>query len=170
MSPCVLWVDEIEKGLSVSDDDDGLSRRILGALLTWMSERRKPVFVVATANDITRLPPEMVRKGRFDEIFFVDLPAAANRRNILEIHLRKRSLDPSGFELEALTQATDGFSGSEIEQAIVSAMYTAHAQERGLAQADLLNEIEQTRPLSVVMAEQVTAIREWAASRTVPCD
>jgi predicted AAA+ superfamily ATPase len=170
MSPCVLWMDEIEKGLSVSDDDDGLSRRILGALLTWMSERRKPVFVVATANDITRLPPEMVRKGRFDEIFFVDLPAAANRRNILEIHLRKRSLDPSGFELEALTQATDGFSGSEIEQAIVSAMYTAHAQERGLAQADLLNEIEQTRPLSVVMAEQVTAIREWAASRTVPCD
>jgi SpoVK/Ycf46/Vps4 family AAA+-type ATPase len=170
MSPCVLWMDEIEKGLSVSDDDDGLSRRILGALLTWMSERRKPVFVVATANDITRLPPEMVRKGRFDEIFFVDLPVAANRRNILEIHLRKRSLDPAGFELEALTQATDGFSGSEIEQAIVSAMYTAHAQERRLAQADLLDEIKQTRPLSVVMSEQVAAIREWAAGRTVPCD
>jgi ATP-dependent 26S proteasome regulatory subunit len=100
----------------------------------------------------------------------VDLPVAANRRNILEIHLRKRSLDPAGFELEALTQATDGFSGSEIEQAIVSAMYTAHAQERRLAQADLLDEIKQTRPLSVVMSEQVAAIREWAAGRTVPCD
>ena len=103
----------------MSDDDDGLSRRILGALLTWMSERRKPVFVVATANDITRLPPEMVRKGRFDEIFFVDLPSPANRRNILEIHLRKRGLDPAQFDLQVLTEATEGFSGSEIEQAIV---------------------------------------------------
>lgn len=170
MSPCVLWMDEIEKGLSVSDDDDGLSRRILGALLTWMSERRKPVFVVATANDITRLPPEMVRKGRFDEIFFVDLPSPANRRNILEIHLRKRVLDPAQFDLQVLTEATAGFSGSEIEQAIVSAMYTAHAQGQALAQTALLGEIQQTRSLSVVMAEQVTALREWASGRTVPCD
>ena len=170
MSPCVLWMDEIEKGLSVSDDDDGLSRRILGALLTWMSERRQPVFVVATANDITRLPPEMVRKGRFDEIFFVDLPAPANRQNILEIHLRKRRLDPAQFDLNSLTDATHGFSGSEIEQAIVSAMYTAHAQGRALAQADLLAEIQQTRPLSVVMAENVDQLREWATGRTVPCD
>lgn len=170
MSPCVLWMDEIEKGLSTSDDDDGLSRRILGALLTWMSERRKPVFVVATANDISRLPPEMVRKGRFDEIFFVDLPSAANRRNILEIHLRKRSLDPVRFELDALTEATEGFSGSEIEQAIVSAMYTAHAQGREVSQEDLRDEVRQTRPLSVVMAEQVEALRQWAADRTVPCD
>ncbi|MCL4790053.1 MAG: AAA family ATPase [Verrucomicrobia bacterium] len=170
MSPCVLWMDEIEKGLSTSDDDDGLSRRILGALLTWMSERRKPVFVVATANDISRLPPEMVRKGRFDEIFFVDLPSAANRRNILEIHLRKRCLDPVRFELDALTEATEGFSGSEIEQAIVSAMYTAHAQGREMSQEDLRDEVRQTRPLSVVMAEQVEALRQWAADRTVPCD
>lgn len=170
MSPCVLWMDEIEKGLSTSDDDDGLSRRILGALLTWMSERRKPVFVVATANDISRLPPEMVRKGRFDEIFFVDLPSAANRRNILEIHLRKRCLDPVRFELDALTEATEGFSGSEIEQAIVSAMYTAHAQGREVSQEDLRDEVRQTRPLSVVMAEQVEALRQWAADRTVPCD
>ncbi len=170
MSPCVLWMDEIEKGLAADDNDDGLSRRVLGALLTWMSERKKPVFLVATANDITRLPPELVRKGRFDEIFFVDLPSAQNRRDILTIHLRKRSLDPASFELEALTQATQGFSGSEIEQAIVSAMYTAHAQARQVAQADLLAEIRQTRPLSVVMAEKVDEIRDWAAARTVPCD
>ena len=170
MSPCVLWMDEIEKGLAVGDDDDGLARRILGTLLTWMSERKKPVFVVATANDITRLPPEMVRKGRFDEIFFVDLPSAANRREILDIHLRKRRLDPGQFKLEELADATEGFSGSEIEQAIVSAMYTAHAQERTISQDDLLAEIRQTRPLSVVMAEKVNEIREWAASRTVPCD
>ena len=170
MSPCVLWMDEIEKGLAVGDDDDGLSRRIVGTLLTWMSERRKPVFVVATANDITRLPPEMVRKGRFDEIFFVDLPSAPNRRNILEIHLRKRRLDPASFELGALTEATGGFSGSEIEQAVVSAMYTAHAQDRSLSQPDLLAEIQQTRPLSVVMAENVNQLRTWATGRTVPCD
>jgi SpoVK/Ycf46/Vps4 family AAA+-type ATPase len=170
MAPCVLWMDEIEKGLAVGDEDDGLSRRILGALLTWLSERKKPVFVVATANDITRLPPEMVRKGRFDEIFFVDLPTAANRQNIFEIHLRKRSLKPADFQLAALVEATDGFSGSEIEQAIVSSMYTAHAQGRTVSQEDLLAEIKQTRPLSVVMAEKVGEIRDWAASRTVPCD
>lgn len=170
MAPCVLWMDEIEKGLAVGDEDDGLSRRILGALLTWLSERKKPVFVVATANDITRLPPEMVRKGRFDEIFFVDLPSAANRPNIFEIHLRKRSLKPTDFQLPALVEATDGFSGSEIEQAIVSSMYTAHAQDRTVSQEDLLAEIKQTRPLSVVMAEKVNEIRAWATSRTVPCD
>jgi AAA+ superfamily predicted ATPase len=170
MAPCVLWLDEIEKGLSVEDDDDGLSRRVLGTLVTWMSERRKPVFLVATANEINRLPPEMVRKGRFDEIFFVDLPSAQNRREILAIHLRKRCLEPAGFDLDALTAATDGFSGSEIEQAIVSAMYTAHAQGHVLSQEDLLAEIRQTRPLSVVMAEKVADLREWATDRTVPCD
>ena len=170
MSPCVLWMDEIEKGLAADGNDDGLSRRVLGTLLTWMSERKQPVFLVATANDITQLPPEFVRKGRFDEIFFVDLPSAGNRGDILAIHLRKRSLDPAEFDLPPLIQATDGFSGSEIEQAIVSAMYTAHAQGRQAAQADVLAEIRQTRPLSVVMAEKVREIREWAAARTVPCD
>lgn len=170
MSPCVLWMDEVEKGLAVGEEDDGLSRRILGTVLTWMSEKRKPVFLVATANDITRLPPELVRKGRFDEIFFVDLPSSQNRRDILTIHLRKRCLDPAAFDLARLTQATEGFSGSEIEQAIVSAMYTAHAQERTLTETDLLTEIKQTRPLSVVMAEKVEEIRAWAGGRTVPCD
>jgi AAA+ superfamily predicted ATPase len=170
MSPCVLWADEIEKGVAVQNDDDGLSRRILGTLLTWMSERRTPVFIVATANDIMRLPPELVRKGRFDEIFFVDLPSPQNRRSILEIHFRKRSFDPAQFDLDALVSATGGFSGAEIEQVIVSAMYRAHAQGHSLAQQDLLDEIHQTRPLSVVMAEQVEETRNWAKDRTVPCD
>jgi SpoVK/Ycf46/Vps4 family AAA+-type ATPase len=170
MAPCVLWLDEIEKGVAVGDDDEGLSRRILGTLLTWMSERPKPVFIVATANDIERLPPELVRKGRFDEIFFVDLPSGPNRRDILAIHLSKRCLGPAGFALDSLVQATEGFSGSEIEQAIVSAMYTAHAQGRTVGHEDLLAEIQQTRPLSVLMGEKVTEIRDWATGRTVPCD
>jgi len=139
-------------------------------LLTWMSERRQPVFLVATANDIMRLPPELVRKGRFDEIFFVDLPGDANRRSILEIHLAKRKLPVADFNLDTLATATAGFSGAEIEQAIVSAMYVAHARGQDVTQADLLAETQQTRPLSVVMAEQVEATRNWAASRTVPCD
>jgi len=170
MAPCVLWLDEIEKGLAVGDDDDGLSRRVLGTLLTWMSERKKPVFIVATANEIARLPSEMVRKGRFDEIFFVDLPAQANRRDILEIHLQKRCLDPATFDLEALAAATGGFSGAEIEQAIVSAMYTAQAQGHQATHEDVLNEVRQTKPLSVLMSERVQEIREWAADRTVACD
>jgi SpoVK/Ycf46/Vps4 family AAA+-type ATPase len=154
----------------VQTDDDGLSRRMLGTFLTWMSERKKPVFVVATANDIVRLPPELVRKGRFDEIFFVDLPSPQNRRDILRIHLFKRSLDPAQFDLDALVEVTKGFSGSEIEQAIVSAMYTARAQKHNLTQQNLIAEIQQTRPLSVVMAEKVQETRDWASSRTVPCD
>ena len=170
MAPCVLWLDEIEKGLAVGDDDDGLSRRVLGMLLTWMSERKKPVFIVATANEINRLPPEMVRKGRFDEIFFIDLPSLSNRRDILTIHLQKRCLDSGQFDLDELGKVSDGFSGSEIEQAIVSAMYTAHAQGRNLTEEDLLTEIKQTRPLSVVMGERVEELRQWAKGRTVACD
>ena len=170
MSPCVLWMDEIEKGIAVQQEDEGLSRRILGMLLTWMSEKRKAVFLVATANDIMRLPPEIVRKGRFDEIFFVDLPAAENRRDIWTIHLTKRSLDPAAFDMDVLTNATEGFSGSEIEQAIVSAMYAAHEHGAAVSEDDLLKEIKQTKPLSVVMAERVEEVREWAAKRTVPCD
>jgi len=170
MAPCVLWLDEIEKGLAVGDDDDGLSRRVLGTLLTWMSERRKPVFIVATANDIERLPPEMVRKGRFDEIFFVDLPPLNTRKEIFKIHLEKRYLHPPDYDLDALAKAAEGFSGSEIEQAIVSARYTAHASGREVTQADLLAELKQTKSLSVLMAEKVREIREWAKERTVSCD
>jgi len=172
MAPCVLWMDEIEKGVAVSaaDDDGGVSRRILGALLTWMAEKRKPVFLVATANDIMRLPPELIRKGRFDEIFFVDLPSPPNRDEILRIHLVKRRLSPDQFDMKALVAVTEGFSGSEIEQAIVSATYTARAEGRDVSQEDLITEIKQTRPLSVVMAENVEALREWASTRTVGCD
>jgi AAA+ superfamily predicted ATPase len=172
MAPCVLWMDEIEKGVAVSasDDDGGVSRRILGALLTWMAEKKKPVFLVATANDIERLPPELIRKGRFDEIFFVDLPSPPHRQEILRIHLRKRNMNPAQFDLEALATATEGFSGSEIEQAIVSSTYTARAHGRDVSQDDLLAEIKQTRPLSVIMSEKVEALRDWASSRTVRCD
>jgi SpoVK/Ycf46/Vps4 family AAA+-type ATPase len=170
MAPCVLWLDEIEKGLAVGDDEDGLPRRVLGALLTWMSERRAPVFLVATANDISRLPPELVRKGRFDEIFFVELPSAENRRQIFEIHLSKRGLKPETYDLAALAAAADGFSGAEIEQAVVASMYSAHSAGRSVSQSDLLAELGQTRPLSVVMAEKVHELRAWAQDRTVPCD
>jgi ATP-dependent 26S proteasome regulatory subunit len=170
LSPCVLWMDELEKGVAVSDDDDGLSRRVLGILLTWMSERQNPVFLVATANDITRLPPEMVRKGRFDEIFFVDLPNLEIRKEILSIHLTKRALEPLNFDLGGLAKATESFSGSELEQAIVSARYSAKSQGRELKSSDVLEEIHQTKPLSAVMAEQVQALRDWAENRTVPAD
>jgi SpoVK/Ycf46/Vps4 family AAA+-type ATPase len=170
LAPCVLWLDELEKGVATGDADDGLSRRILGTLLTWMSEKKAAVFLVATANDISRLPPELIRKGRFDEIFFVDLPNEAQRKEILEIHLRKRRLDSGRFNVAQLATASAGFSGSEIEQAIVSAMYAARGVGRDVAQEDLLAELQATRPLSVVMAEHVAALRDWARERTVPCD
>lgn len=169
MAPCVLWVDEIEKGLSAGDYDSGTSRRVLGTLLTWMAENTASVFLVATANDISALPPELVRKGRLDEIFFVDLPESDVRRRIFEIHLAKRELDPDRFDLDQLAQRTAGFSGAEIEQAVVSACYTAHAgNTRHPDTALLLHEIGQTRPLSILMAERIEGLREWASQRTVP--
>ncbi len=170
MSPCVLWMDEIEKGLSQDNNDDGVSRRILGTLLTWMAERQHGVFVVATANDIQRLPPELVRKGRLDEIFFVDLPQPQSRREIFEIHLRRRNQAPSGFDLDALTDSSQGFTGAEIEQAIVSALYAAQSQETGLSTEHLLSELQRTRPLSVVMSEKIEALRSWASNRAVSAD
>jgi len=172
LAPCVLWIDEIEKGLAGDggDSDGGVSRRVLGYLLTWMAERRTPVFLVATANQVQHLPPELLRKGRFDEIFFVDLPDADTRVELLRLHLRNRGLDPDGFQLPALAAAADGFSGAEIEQAIVSGLYAAHAEQRRLDTPLLMDELRSTRPLSVVMAEQVAALRAWAAERTVPAD
>lgn len=167
MAPCVLWIDEIEKGLALESHDEGVSRRMLGTLLTWMAERKAKVFLVATANDISALPPELLRKGRMDELFFVDLPDVEARRDIFTIHLRKRQHDPAQFDLARLVSAADGFSGAEIEQAIVSALYEAHALTQALATAHILAEIERTRPLSVVMAEKITALRAWAAERTV---
>lgn len=168
MSPCVLWLDEIEKGMSQDGHDNGVSQRLLGTLLTWMAERTTRVFIVATSNDITRLPPELIRKGRLDEIFFVDLPDEAVRKDIFTIHLSKRQCDPQQFDLGQLAIASDGFSGSEIEQAIVAALYASSAETRELDTATLLQEIAATSPLSVVMAEQITRLRLWAADRTIP--
>jgi SpoVK/Ycf46/Vps4 family AAA+-type ATPase len=170
MAPCILWIDEIEKGLATDQDSGGPSQRILGTLLTWMAERRENVFLVATANDIESLPPELLRKGRFDEIFFVDLPEADTRAVIFRIHLSKRGQDPERFALEQLAQASEGFSGSEIEQAIVSALYSAHANQNSLETSDIQKELASTRPLSVLMAEKVAYLRAWAAERAVPAD
>ena len=172
LEPCVLWIDEIEKGLAGDggDGDGGVSRRVLGYLLTWMAERKSRVFLVATANQIQALPPELLRKGRFDEIFFVDLPDADTRQQLFSLHLARRSLDPDGFDLPALAAASDGFSGAEIEQAIVASLYAAHAAQSPPSDFTLRAELRQTRPLSVLMAEQVDALREWARTRTVPAD
>ena len=172
MAPCVLWIDEIEKGLASDggESDGGVSRRMLGTVLTWMAERTAKVFLVATANDVTQLPPELLRKGRMDEIFFVDLPDAATRADIFRIHLRKRKLDPAKFDLSRLAVAADGFSGAEIEQAIVAAIYEALATKQPLSTQHVLAEIGRTRPLSVVMAEKVQWLRQWAAGRTVRAD
>ena len=167
MAPCVLWIDEIEKGIATGDGDGGESRRILGTLLTWMAERKSKVFLVATANDIERLPPELVRKGRLDEIFFVDLPAAATRAEIFRLHLAKRKQDPDKFDLHALAAAAEEFSGAEIEQVIVAGLYESVARKQLLTTAILAEELGRTRPLSVVMAEKIEYLRQWAAGRTV---
>jgi len=170
LAPCVLWIDEIEKGLASGGEDGGVSRRVLGYLLTWMAERRAKVFMVATANAVTELPAELLRKGRFDEIFFVDLPTEAVRAEIFAMHLARRQLDPKGFELAALAAASDGFSGAEIEQAIVSALYAAAGSGQAPDQASLLDALHATRPLSVLMHEQVAALRAWAQGRCVAAD
>jgi SpoVK/Ycf46/Vps4 family AAA+-type ATPase len=167
MAPCVLWVDEIEKGLASDSSDSGTSKRVLGTLLTWMAERKSLVFLVATANDIQNLPPELMRKGRMDEIFFVDLPELEIRKEIFEIHMKKRELNPHDFDLDKIAQASEGFSGSEIEQVIVSGFYSIIGGYKQLTTEILLNEIKNTRPISVVMAENIDAMREWAKDRTV---
>lgn len=172
LEPCVMWIDEIEKGLASdgSDLDGGVSRRVLGYLLTWMAERRSRVFLMATANSVDMLPPELLRKGRFDEVFFVDLPGTNTREQLFSLHLAKRGFNASLFDLPALAAASEGFSGAEIEQAIVSAMFSADAANAALSDFLLRAELKQTRPLSVLMAEQVDALRVWARERTVPAD
>jgi SpoVK/Ycf46/Vps4 family AAA+-type ATPase len=168
LAPCVLWIDEIEKGLSTRGDDNGTSQRVLGTFLTWMAEQTAGVFIVATANDIQALPPELIRKGRLDEIFFVDLPDAATRREIFTIHLEKRGLDPEGFYLDVLVPASEGFSGAEIEQAVVAGLYSSLGGSGKLDPETLIKELKATRPLSVLMAEKIAGLRAWAADRTVP--
>jgi SpoVK/Ycf46/Vps4 family AAA+-type ATPase len=170
LAPCVLWLDEIEKALSTGDGDSGTSRRVLGAFLTWLSEQRARVFIVATANDITALPPELVRKGRFDEIFFVDLPSPSARLEILGIHCKKRDIAIGENDMKVLAARSEGFSGAEIEQAVVSALYSAHANNQKVDARTIASEIEATRPLSVVLGEKISELRAWAAERTVPAD
>ena len=173
MSPIVLWIDEIEKAFAsaaAQSSDGGLSKRMFGTLLTWMQERTEPVFLIATANDIEALPPELLRKGRFDEIFFVDLPDEEARRAIFAIHLKKRKRDPHDFDLDQLARAAVGYSGAEIEQAIMSAMHNAFARKVDLSTELLVESLNNSPPLSVTMAEKVAALREWSEGRCVPAD
>lgn len=170
MAPVVLWIDEIEKALvsaGSSESDGGLSRRLFGAFLTWLQEKRQEVFVVATANDLTILPPELLRKGRFDEIFFVDLPTTDEREAIVQIHLGLRKQDATTFDLPRIVAACEGFSGAEIEQAVVSALYRALAQKRSFDTGLLVEEMRQTIPLSVTRREDVEQLREMAQGRFV---
>ncbi len=169
LSPLCLWIDEIEKGLATSgsDVDGGVSQRILGSFLTWMQERREGCFIVATANDVSRLPPELLRKGRFDEIFFVDLPVDEDRRSIFRIQLRKRGLDPGGFDLGRMAEESRGFSGAEIEQAVISAVYRASSLGSPVDTEAVCQQLRSTRPLSVLKGEDVEALRVWARDRTV---
>ncbi len=172
IAPVILWIDEIDKGFSglasSSFSDAGTTSRVFGTLLTWLQEKKSPVFVIATANNVEVLPPELMRQGRFDEIFFVDLPSEAERRDIFSIHLTMRRRNPARFDLDALAQATDGFSGAEIEQAVISGLYDAFDAERDVDQAILLHAIGQTRPLSVLMSEEIERRRAWARGRTRP--
>jgi len=174
LAPMVLWIDEIEKAFasagSSGDADAGLSQRLLATLLTWMQDRESDVFLAATSNNIAALPAEMLRKGRFDEIFFVDLPTADVRAALFVLHLKKRGWDRVSFDAAKLAVASEGFSGAEIEQAIVAGLYTAFGEKQQLSTEILLAEIHGTQPLSVTRAEDVQAIRQWAKSRTVPAN
>lgn len=172
ISPAILFIDELDKSFAGStgsaDSDGGTSSRIFGSFLTWMQEKTSPVFVMATANRVERLPGEFLRKGRFDEIFFVDLPNKEERQDIFEIHLLKRRREIERFDLEQLSTVSDGFSGAEIEQALVAAMYEAFAQDREFTQLDIIAALKSTLPLSRTMKEQVTALRDWARQRARP--
>lgn len=172
VAPCVLWIDEIEKGLSGVQSsgatDGGVTSRIFSTILTWMQEKTSPVFVVATANNINLLPPELLRKGRFDEIFFVDLPNEEERRKIFEIHLRKKNQNVQTFPLEMLSKKTNGFNGAEIEECIKEAMFAAYVdnpEKPKLEAKYLMDAINKTVPLSTTMKEQISALRQWASTR-----
>jgi SpoVK/Ycf46/Vps4 family AAA+-type ATPase len=170
LCPICLWIDEIEKGFAASDSDidGGVSQRILGTFLTWMQERKTDCFIAATANDIYRLPPEFLRKGRFDEIFFVDLPDEESREQLLKIHLKKRGLEPEDFDLKKIVNVTVGFSGAEIEQAIIAAFYRASTEKEPISTKHIVEQIESTKPLSVLKKEEISALRAWAKERTIP--
>jgi SpoVK/Ycf46/Vps4 family AAA+-type ATPase len=180
VAPCVLWIDEMEKGLAGIGGvgDSGVATRVFGTLLTWMEEKKHPVFVVATANNIDQLPPELLRKGRMDEIFFVDLPTPRDRAEILMIHLAKRQRTPADYDIPALVRASDGFSGAELEEVVIDALYEAYSSpERMLNTGHLLNSARQIIPLSRSRARDIETLRQWAtvncrmaASEEVPDD
>lgn len=170
LSPTILWIDEIEKGFAgtggAGGNDSGVTKRIFGTFITWMQEKTKPVFIIATANSIENLPPELLRKGRFDEIFFVDLPNHHERKAIIDIHLKKRKRTSESFDIEHISLESDGFSGAELEQAIISALYDAYYDgKRNLTTQDILKAIQETVPLSVTMGESIEHLRKWARLR-----
>lgn len=171
LSPIILWIDEIEKAMVAGggngEADAGLSRRLFGAFLTWLQEKKQDVFVVATANDLASLPPELLRKGRFDEIFFVDLPDETERASIWRIHISLRKQDSAKFDLDKIVNASDGFSGSEIEQAVVAALYRALHHKTPLTTDLLIEELTATIPLSVTRREEIDALRRTANGRFV---
>ena len=169
VAPCILWLDEIDKGMSGSRSssvsDGGTTSRVLGSWLTWMQENQSPVFIVATANDISNLPPELMRKGRFDEIFFVDLPSSAEREVIFNIHLNKRKRDINKFDLSTLAEESHNFTGAEIEAAIVSAMYEAFNESREFNTDDIVESLNEIVPLAVTMKEEIDSLKLWASER-----
>jgi len=168
VAPCIMWLDEIDKAFSSTNfsSDSGTSSRIFGTFLTWMQEKKAPVFVVATANDVSNLPPELIRKGRFDDIFFVDLPDDDERSEIWEIHLKQRNFNLHDFHLPSLVEHSIGFTGAEIEAAIISGMYEGFSDEmRPINTVDILRELKESVPIYITMKEKIEALRKWASLR-----
>ncbi|MBI3477615.1 MAG: AAA family ATPase [Acidobacteria bacterium] len=172
LAPCVLWIDELEKvfagsGPDSASADAGVSSRLLASFLSWMQERKSPVFVAATCNNVTVLPPELIRKGRFDELFFVDLPSTDERKQIFSIQLTKRKRNPAGYDLDQVAAAAKGYSGAEIESAVQTALYAAFSQKQDLSTDHLLTALSSTVPLSITRAEEIADLRAWAKNRAV---
>jgi SpoVK/Ycf46/Vps4 family AAA+-type ATPase len=172
LAPCVLWIDELEKifagsGADSASADAGVSSRLLASFLSWMQDRKTPVFVAATCNNVTVLPPELIRKGRFDELFFVDLPSAPERKQILSIQLTRRKRNPADYDLDRIATAAQAFSGAEIESAVQTALYAAFARKQELSNEDLLAALSSTVPLSITRAEEIAGLRNWAKNRAV---
>jgi SpoVK/Ycf46/Vps4 family AAA+-type ATPase len=161
IAPCVLWIDELEKALASGGGDGGTSQRVVGTILTWMQDKKAPVFVVATANDISSLPPELLRRGRFDEVFFLDLPTFDERTEIITVHLRKRGRDPRRFDLAALANQSALYVGAEIEQALIDAMYSSFNEEREVTTEDFSRALRSLVPLSRSQREQIDNLRLW---------
>jgi hypothetical protein len=173
LAPCVLWIDELEKvfagsGPDSASADAGVSSRLLASFLSWMQDRKAAVFVAATCNNVTVLPPELIRKGRFDELFFVDLPNQAERKQIFSIQLARRKRNPSEFDLEKVAAAAKGYSGSEIEAAVQGALYAAYSEKKPLTSQSLIDALGQTVPLSITRSEEIASLRDWANTRAVP--